>query len=431
MDKYRERIIDKELSKQMKIAGAILIRGPKWCGKTTTCKQRAKSFIELQDEDIDDENSNALQLAELKPTLLLEGEKPRLIDEWQLAPNLWNTIRHSIDETGKKGQYLLTGSATPNEEGNKGKKLHSGAGRFAFLDMKTMSLFESGDSNGKISLFELLAGKREIDGITSDITYERMAYLICRGGWPDIFNIEDEEATLGISKNYITAVCESDISKIDGISRNAGLARLILKSYARLDSSIESNQTLIEDVIANNNNVTDRTINDYLAVLKKLYIIDEIPAWNPNIRSKTAIRATPKKSLVDPSLATALLGISPKELMLEPRTYGLLFENLVDRDLSIYVNSIGGTLNHYRDRYGLECDEVAHFDNGKYCLIETKIGSEKTIREAEQHLLELKKLIAKNDKLRKPEFLMIITNTKMAYTTENGILVVPIGCLRN
>ena len=429
MEEYRERIIDKELSRQMKIAGAILIRGPKWCGKTTTCKQRAKSYIELQDEDIDDENSNALKLAELKPSLLLEGEKPRLIDEWQLAPNLWNTVRHSVDETGKKGQYLLTGSATPNEKYN--KNLHSGAGRFAFLDMKTMSLFESGDSNGKISLSELLEGNRKIDGITSDITYERMAFLICRGGWPDIFNMEDEKDSLGITKNYITAVCESDVSRIDGVSRNSELTRLILKSYARIDSTIESNQTLIDDVTANNNNVTDRTINDYLTALKKLYIIDEIPAWNPNIRSKTSIRSTPKKSLVDPSLATALLGMSPKDLMLDPNTYGLLFENLVDRDLSVYINSIGGTLNHYRDRYGLECDEVAHFDNGKYCLIETKIGSEKSIEEAEKHLLELENLIKVNGRLRKPEFLMIITNTKMAYTTKNGILVVPIGCLKN
>ncbi len=426
---YKERIIDKELSKQMKVAGAILIRGPKWCGKTTTCKQRAKSYIELQDEDIDMENSNALKLAELKPSLLLEGEKPRLIDEWQLAPNLWNTVRHSVDEIGKKGQYLLTGSATPNEKEN--QNLHSGAGRFAFLNMKTMSLYESGDSNGKISLAEILNGNRKIDGITSDITYERMAFLICRGGWPDIFNIEDEDVSLSIAKNYITAVCESDISRIDGISRNTELARLILRAYARLDSTIESNQTLISDVIANNNNVTDRTINDYLAILKKLYIIDEIPAWNPNIRSKTAIRSTPKKSLVDPSLATAILGISPKELMLDPNTYGLLFENLVDRDLSVYINAIGGTLSHYRDRYGLECDEVAHFDNGKYCLIETKIGSEKSIDEAEKHLLELEKLIKENGRLRKPEFLMIITNTKMAYTTKNGVLVVPIGCLKD
>ncbi len=426
---YKERIIDKELSKQMKVAGAILIRGPKWCGKTTTCKQRAKSYIELQDEDIDMENSNALKLAELKPSLLLEGEKPRLIDEWQLAPNLWNTVRHSVDETGKKGQYLLTGSATPNEKEN--QNLHSGAGRFAFLNMKTMSLYESGDSNGKISLAEILNGNRKIDGITSDITYERMAFLICRGGWPDIFNIEDEDVSLSIAKNYITAVCESDISRIDGISRNTELARLILRAYARLDSTIESNQTLISDVIANNNNVTDRTINDYLAILKKLYIIDEIPAWNPNIRSKTAIRSTPKKSLVDPSLATAILGISPKELMLDPNTYGLLFENLVDRDLSVYINAIGGTLSHYRDRYGLECDEVAHFDNGKYCLIETKIGSEKSIDEAEKHLLELENLIKENGRLRKPEFLMIITNTKMAYTTKNGVLVVPIGCLKD
>lgn len=429
MKNYKKRIIDEALSKQMQIAGAILVRGPKWCGKTTTCRQYAKSFIELQDEDIDEENSNALKLAELKPSLLLEGEKPRLIDEWQLAPNIWNTIRHSVDENGKKGQFLLTGSATPDEKNS--SNLHSGAGRFAFLNMKTMSLFESGDSNGKISLKDLLDGNRNIDGITSEITYERMAFLICRGGWPDIFNIKDENNALEISKNYITAICESDISRIDGVSRNPELARSILRSYARLDSTIESNQSLIDDVIANNNNISERTIIDYLNAFKKLYIIDEISAWNPNIRSKTAIRTSPKKSLTDPSLAASLLGISPKELMLDPNTYGLLFENLVDRDLSIYINAIGGTLNHYRDRYGLECDEVAHFENGKYCLIETKIGSEKSIEEAEKHLLELKDLIAKNDKLRKPEFLMIITNTKMAYTTKNGVLVVPIGCLKN
>ena len=431
MKEYKKRIVDQELKKQMKIAGAILIRGPKWCGKTTTCKQIAKSFVELQDEDIDNGSSNSIQLASLKPSLLLEGEKPRLIDEWQLAPNLWNAVRHSVDETGEKGQYLLTGSATPNEKDENNKKLHSGVGRFAFLNMKTMSLFESGDSNGKISLSEILNGNRKIDGITSDITYERMAFLICRGGWPDIFNIENEEDSLGIAKNYITAVCESDISKVDGVSRNPELARLILQSYARLNSTIKSNQTLIDDVIANNNNVTDRTINEYLNILKKLYIIDEIPAWNPNIRSKTAIRSSSKKSLIDPSLGISLLGISPKELMLDPNTYGLMFENLVDRDLSVYINSIGGTLSHYRDRYGLECDEVAHFDNGNYGLIETKIGSEKSIVDAEKHLLELDKLIEKNERLRKPNFLMIITNTNMAYVTENGILVVPIGCLKN
>ena len=429
MKEYKERIIDKEITKQMKVAGAILVRGPKWCGKTTTCKQRAKSFIELQDEEVDNINSNALKLAEIKPSLLLEGAKPRLIDEWQLAPKIWNTVRHSVDESGKKGEYFLTGSATPNELDT--KNLHSGAGRFAFINMKTMSLFESGESNGKISLSDIVNGNRRIDGVTSDITYEKMAFLICRGGWPDIFNFENEEDSLEISKNYVNAVCESDVSRIDGVSRNPFLTRQILQSYARLVSTIESNQTLIDDVIANNNDISDRTIIDYISALKKLYIVDEIPAWNPNIRSKTAIRATPKKSFVDPSLATALLSISPKELMLDPNTYGLLFENLVDRDLSIYINSIGGTLSHYRDRYGLECDEVAHFNNGKYGLIETKIGSEKSIEEAEKHLLELKKLISENDKLREPDFLMIITNTKMAYTTENDVMVVPIGCLKD
>lgn len=421
--KYINRIIDNQIKEKLSIMGAVLIKGPKWCGKTTSSKQFAKSVLEMQNPDLQD---NYIELADTKPSLLLEGDKPRLIDEWQLAPKLWNAVRYSVDTIGLPGQYILTGSATPKEDDS----LHSGVGRFAFITMKPMTLFESGDSNGKISLSEILNGNRNIDGIKTDLTYEKIAYVLCRGGWPSSINLPQKES-LEIAKNYIDVLCESDMSRVDGVKRNPGLARTILKSYARQVSTIDSNQSLFDDVKANYSDVSDRTIIDYLEILKKLYIIEEIEAWNPNIRSKTAIRTSSKKSMIDPSLAVAALGVSPKEIMLDIRTYCLLFENLVNRDLSVYVNSIGGTLKHYRDRYNLECDNVIHFDDGRYALIETKLGGSR-IPEAENYLLTLQNLILENQpKLGKPEFLMVITGTDMAYTTKNGVLVVPIGCLKN
>lgn len=420
---YINRIIDKEIQEKLAVMGALLIRGPKWCGKTTSAKQVAKSILEMQNPDLQD---NYIELANTKPSLLLEGEKPRLIDEWQLAPKLWNAVRYSVDNIGLPSQYILTGSATPNEDSS----IHSGVGRFAFVTMKPMTLYESGDSNGKISLNEILNGNRQIDGIKTDLVYEKIAYALCRGGWPSCIKLP-EKKSLEIAKNYLDVLCESDISRVDGVNRNPKLARTILKAYARQISTIDSTKSLIEDVIANYSDVSEKTITDYINVLKKLYIIEEIEAWNPNIRSKTSIRTSPKKSMIDPSLAVAALGVSPKELMLDIRTFGLLFENLVNRDLSVYVNSIGGVLNHYRDRYGLECDNIIHFNDGRYALVEIKLGGAK-IKEAENHLLELEKLILNNDpKIGKPEFLMVITGTDMAYTTEKGVLVVPIGCLKN
>lgn len=420
---YIKRIIDKEINEKLSIVGAILIRGPKWCGKTTSAKQIAKSVLEMQNPDLQE---NYIELANTKPSLLLEGEKPRLIDEWQLVPKLWNAVRYSVDSIGLPNQYILTGSATPNEDSS----LHSGVGRFAFVTMKPMTLFESGDSNGKISLTEILNGNRNIDGIKTDLDYEKIAYVLCRGGWPSSIELNEKDS-LAISKNYIEVLCESDISRVDGVNRNSNLARAILKAYARQVSTIDSDQSLFEDIKANYLDVSEKTIIDYMNVLKKLYIIEEIEAWNPNIRSKTAIRTSPKKSMIDPSLAIAALGVSPKEIMLDIRTYGLLFENLVNRDLSVYVNSIGGTLKHYRDRYNLECDNVIQLYDGRYALVETKLGGTR-IKEAEEHLLALKELILKNEpKIGEPEFLMVITGTDMAYTTEKGVLVVPIGCLKD
>lgn len=421
--KYIKRIIDKEIEEKLSVMGAVLIKGPKWCGKTTSAKQIAKSVLEMQNPDLQE---NYIELANTKPSLLLEGDKPRLIDEWQLAPKLWNAVRYSVDKLALPGQYILTGSATPNEDDS----LHSGVGRFAFVTMKPMTLYESSDSNGKISLSEILNGNRDIDGVKTDLDYEKIAYVLCRGGWPNSLKL-DEKRALQVSKNYLDVLCSSDISRVDGVSRNPKLARAILKAYARQVSTIDSTKSLIDDVVSNHIDVSERTITDYLNVLRKLYIIEEIQAWNPNIRSKTAIRTSPKKSMIDPSLAVAALGVSPKELMLDIRTFGLLFENLVNRDLSVYVNSIGGSLKHYRDRYALECDNVLHFNDGRYALVETKLGGTR-VDEAEKHLLELKTLIEdKNPKIGKPKFLMVITGTDMAYTTSNGVLVVPIGCLKN
>lgn len=420
--KYIKRIIDKEIREKLSITGAVVIKGPKWCGKTTSAKQIAKSIIEMQNPDLQE---NYIELANTKPSLLLEGEKPRLIDEWQLAPKLWDAVRYSIDKSSMVNQFILTGSATPNDSAT----MHSGVGRFSFVTMKPMTLAESGDSNGKISLEDIKNGKRDIDGITTDLTYEKIAYVLCRGGWPNSLNLTEKQS-LEVPKNYIDVLCESDISRIDGVKRNPLLAKAILKSYARQVSTINSMQSLIDDVRANYADISDKTITDYLDILKRLFIIEKIEAWNPNIRSKTSIRTSPKKSMIDPSLAVAALGASPKDIMLDIRTFGLLFENLVNRDLSVYANYIGGTLRHYRDRYMLECDNVIHFEDGTYALIETKLGGTR-IKEAEEHLITLRNLIINNQpKLGEPEFMMVITGTDLAYTTKNGILIVPIGCLK-
>ena len=420
---YIKRIIDDELERKLSISGAVQIKGPKWCGKTTSAKQFAKSIIEMQNPDLQD---NYLELANTKPSLLLDGDKPRLIDEWQLAPKLWNAVRYSIDNTGLTNQFILTGSVTPVDDNS----LHSGVGRFSILEMKPFTLYESGDSNGKISLKDIVDGKRDIDGIKSDLTYEKIAFVLCRGGWPNSIALNDEMA-IEIPKNYINVLCESDISNVDNIKRNPDLARTILRAYARQVSTIDSDKVLFDDVKSNYVDVSDATIMSYLKAFKRLYIIEEIEAWNPNIRSKTSIRTSSKKSFVDPSLAVAALGCTVKELMLDINTFGLLFENLVNRDLSVYMNKIGGNIKHYRDRYGLECDNILHFDDGNYALVEIKLSGFR-VDEAEKHLLELKRLIDESEHVKiKPSFLMVITGTDMAYTTESGVLVVPIGCLKD
>lgn len=421
---YIKRIIDKTIAEKMQVMGCVVVKGPKWCGKTTTAGQFAKSVLELQDPV---EGAKYKEIAENNIKLLLEGDNPRLIDEWQLIPNIWNAIRYDVDKKAAAGLYIITGSVTPNDVET--KDLHSGIGRMSFVTMYPMSLYESGDSNGSISLKGILDGSVEVNGQKSDITYERLAYLTCRGGWPSAVKMKDENLALKVAKEYLDVLCESDIENTEKKNINPALTRAIIRAYSRLVCTIEADKTLYDDIRNIYGDVSDPTIMTYLNKLKRLYVTDEIEAWNPNIISRTNMRTAPKKALVDSSIACAALQCSPKELALDPISFGLLFENLVDRDLKIYADSIGGFLRHYRDRYGLECDQVIHFDNGEYALIQTKLGTKK-IKEASEKLIELRDKIKAKGK-KEPKFLMVVTGSDMAYTTNEGVLIVPIGCLRD
>jgi predicted AAA+ superfamily ATPase len=421
---YIKRIVDKIIAEKMQVTGCVVVKGPKWCGKTTTSEQFAKSVLELQDPV---EGAKYKEIAENNIKLLLEGENPRLIDEWQLIPNIWNAIRYDVDKKDAAGLYIITGSVTPND--NDTKDLHSGIGRMSFVTMYPMSLYESGDSNGSISLKDLADGIVEADGQKSDITYERLAYLTCRGGWPSSVKMKDEGLALRVAREYLDVLCETDIENDKKKSKNPALTRAIIRAYSRLVCTIESNKTLYNDIRNAYGDVSDPTISTYLKKLNRLYVTEEIQAWNPNIISRTNMRTAPKKTLVDSSIACAALQCSPRELALDPISFGLLFENLVDRDLRIYADSMGGFLRHYRDRYGLECDQVIHFSNGEYALIQTKLGTKK-IKEAAEKLIELRDKIRANNK-KEPKFLMVVTGSDTAYTTKDGILVVPAGCLKD
>jgi len=425
---YIPRIMDDMIKDKLKATGAVVIRGPKWCGKTRTAKKIAKSNIDLQDIK---ESERYKKVAENDVSLLLEGENPRLIDEWQEIPSIWNAVRHDVDERNETGLYILTGSATPKDEQT--KKLHSGIGRMSFVEMKPMTLFESGDSNGSISLKDVLDGKAVVRGQKSNLEYQRLAYLTCRGGWPSAMD-KDEGTALAIVKEYVKALIESDVSNVDDRMRNPGLTRHILRSYARHISTIESDKTIFDDVKYHYGDVSDTTLYDYINILKRLYVIEETDAWNPNLRSKTGVRTSPKKGFSDPSIGIAAMEISPKELALDPKTFGFFFENLVSRDLSVYVNKAGGYVRHYRDRYGLECDHVIHFNNGKYGLVQTKLGNS-GIEQGIGKLREFRELMKTKNKVKKiikePDFMMVIHGYDMAYTTEDGIYIVPIGCLKD
>ncbi len=429
MVKYIKRLIDKDLERYLNIMGAVSIVGPKWCGKTTTAEQFAKSILRLQDPD---NRASYLQLADIQPSKLLEGKKPRLLDEWQLAPVLWDAVRTSVDKLDGKGHYILTGSTVVNEE----EIMHSGAGRIHRLLMYPMSLYESKDSNGKISLNDLFDNKMlDIDGIESDLTLEDIIHVSCRGGWPETLTLENPEDQLEISKSYVDIICQIDVSNIDNVSRDPNKVKLLLQSYSRNISTLTKNVNIIKDINATYDNLDSTTYYQYLNILKRLFVIDDIRGWSPNIRSKTVIRTGPKRLFIDPSIATASLNLSPKRLIYDLTTFGFIFENLCIRDLKIYSQTLKGQIYYYRDKLNLEVDCVIQLDDGRYALIEFKLGSKEEEKGA-KNLLKIDKLIKnkikqKQTKIPEPSFLAIITGGKFAYTRDDGIKVIPIGCLKN
>ena len=428
--KYLNRTVDNQLKTYLDVFGAVLIEGPKWCGKTTTAEQFSKSVIKLQDPDMREEY---LATADVKPSLLLEGETPRLIDEWQDAPVLWDAVRTAVDKRSLPGQFILTGSNTIDRS----KILHSGTGRIARLRMLPMSLWESQESNGKISLLELFDETgRDIDGISSDMSVEDLIYASCRGGWPASLHVANRTSALLIAKDYVNTVCNEDVSRIDGRQRDSRLVSRILWSYARNVSTNAQKTSLLADITASGNmSCSPDTFDDYLKALSRLFVIQDIDGWCPAIRSKTVIRSSPKRCLIDPSIAVAALGLTPKILQEQLKTFGFIFEQLCIRDLKSYAAEKNGTLSHYRDRYDLEADGVLHLDDGRYALLEFKLGA-REIEDGASHLLKLASLVREYNKtgkqvpLREPDLLMVITGGKMAYTRPDGVKVVPLGCLK-
>lgn len=421
---YKPRIADKLLARKMAGKGAVLIEGPKWCGKTTTAKQQAKSMLNLGDSNV---LRQSLQMMELSPITLLEGDTPRLIDEWQTIPPLWDTIRSEVDRRGDFSQFILTGSSVlPDAEST----IHSGTGRFARIKMRPMSLLESGESTGSVSLTKLFEGE-PLKPQVNQKGLEDIAYYTCRGGWPQATLLEGEIA-LDQALDYFDSVVERDIQRVDGVKRNADRARLLLRSYARHISQQVSYATIKADMLSNDSQTLDEdTVADYIKALKRLFVIEDLEAWNPNIRSKAAIRTSDTRHFVDPSIGTAALGLGPKDLMNDLESFGLFFEDLAVRDLRIFADVLDGRLYHYRDSSGLECDTVLHRRNGTYALIEIKLGGEKAIEEAADSLKQLAATID-HTRMPQPAFLMVLTAVgPYAYRRPDGIFVVPITCLNS
>ena len=418
MKKYRKRIADDILARKLEGKGAVLIEGPKWCGKTTTAEQIAASILYMDEPEKKEQN---IVMSELNPKRLLKGAAPRLIDEWQIAPKLWDAIRFEL------GQFVLTGSAVPVDT----KEItHSGTGRFTWLTMRPMSLYESGDSTGEVSLKDLFDGALEIDG-ASELDIDRLAFLVCRGGWPQAVDMRDEIA-LDQAMDYYDAVVRSDINRADGVQKNTEKVRRLMRSYARNQGSQVANTVLAQDVSANDeSSMSDETVASYINALRKIFVVEDMPAWNPNLRSKTAIRSSDTRYYIDPSIAAAALGIGPKDLMNDLKTFGFLFETLCIRDLRVFADALNGEVYHYRDKDGQECDAVIHLKNGKYGLIEIKLGGDKLIEEGAASLKNMEAKID-TDKMNVPSFLMVLIGIgDYAYRRQDGVYVVPIGCLKN
>ena len=421
---YKHRIADGILEKKLRSKGAVLIEGPKWCGKTTTAEQQARSILYMDNPASFESN---LQMAEIDPGILLEGDTPRLVDEWQLAPKLWDTMRFEVDHRHQVGQFILTGSAVPSDEES---MKHSGTGRFSWLTMRPMSLYESGESNGKVSLSHLFESRENIVA-TNSLRIDDIAFLICRGGWPFACSLQGD-AALAQAFDYVDAVIKKDVSRVDGTNRNITTTRLLMRSYARNQGSQATIGTIVADMMTNDENeIGIKTAGSYLDALRKIFVIEDSEAWNPNLRSKTAIRTANTRYFIDPSIGTAVLGLGPKDLINDLNTMGLFFETLCVRDLRIFADALDGQVFHYRDKSGLECDAVIHLRNGRYGLVEIKLGGARLINEGASNLLALVDKI-NTDKMKEPSFLMVLTGTgDFAYRRKDGVYVVPIGCLKN
>ncbi len=424
MRKYKARIADEILKKRLLGKGAVLIEGPKWCGKTTTAEQMAGSILYMADPEREKQN---LMLAEINPKRLLIGEIPRLIDEWQIAPKLWDAIRFEIDHRDEFGQFILTGSAVPASYEH---IHHTGTGRFSWLLMRPMSLHESGDSTGQVSLKELFESPEQIDGENA-LDLDQLAFLVCRGGWPRATDLEGEIA-LEQAYDYYDAVVKSDISRADGVTRNPERVKRLMRSYARNQGSQATNTLICEDIAANDAESFDAdTVYSYISALKKIFVIEEMEAWNPNLRSKTAIRTSNTRYFVDPSISVAALGLGPQDLIEDLKTFGLFFEAMCIRDLRVFADALHGNVYHFRDKTDLECDAVIHLRNGSYGLVEIKLGGDRLIEEGAENLKKLRDKID-TEKMKDPAFLMVLIGVgDFAYRRQDGVYIVPIGCLKD
>ncbi|MBE5034766.1 ATP-binding protein [Gallibacter intestinalis] len=423
MSEYKKRIADEILRKRLGAIGAVLIEGPKWCGKTTTAMQQANSILFMQD------SSNAAminQMADIGPKLLLEGDTPRLLDEWQVAPELWDAVRFEVDMRNAPGQFILTGSAVPMLKST----AHTGTGRIWRMTMRPMSLYESGDSTGEVSLEALFLGEFN-DTVKNKLDFDDISYLICRGGWPMAMQQTKEDALMN-AYAYYDGIVNSDLSRADGVLRNPQNVDLLLRSYARMIGSQSTLTNIRADMkIVDEQELDINTVRSYIETLKKIFVVEELSGWNPNIRSKNAIRTSPTRYFVDPSIAVAALNLGPGNLANDLNTMGFFFENMCIRDLRVYADGLNGSLYKYRDKYGLECDAVLTLRNGQYALIEIKLGGTKAVEEGAEALNKLEKLITEKG-YNPPTFKMIITgNNPYGYRRKDGIYQIPIGCLKN
>ena len=417
---YFSRICDDLVKEKLSYSGALLIEGPKWCGKTWTGKHAAKSVLYMQDPD---KGASYMQLSRTMPSRLLKGEKPRLIDEWQEAPVLWDAVRFDVDQTGEWGQYILTGSATPRDD-NMPK--HTGTGRIARLRMRPMTLFESKESTGSVSLRQLFEGLDDVDG-ENPLSIPDLAMVICRGGWPEA--VAKGQSSAHIARNYVDAVVNVDVQKVDGVERNPYRVRQLLRSYARNISTMASLTTVLADIQANDVAFSDTTMYGYVNALRRIFLIEDIPAWKPSLRSKAAIRTSDKRQFVDPSIATAVLRADADSILDDFNYFGFLFESLVARDLRVYAQASDGEIFHYRDKDNLEADLVIRLNDDRWAAVEVKLGSDE-IEEGAKHLIELRNKVD-TSKVGEPSFLMVVTGGQFAYRRNDGVFVVPIGCLKD